>query len=249
MKYSIQSVLSLVTDDASASPPSSSSSHLLLHTTHEATGADWFCFNDYSIAHSTIENALSFTDAWRSPICLVYHCSDFPEDSIAPLLTAPTRPPPQPFYSPSSLGAPDAQQTFVMLPNDKLPGRNDLISIDCEFIALTCEQVTSRLLCDLGGHHSRRSPDRAERGRSAAGPRDLSHARSHRVRRRLHSLRGPRRRLSDAIQRTEARGPGAAAQQALSGAAEGGLLATADARGQGMHLRGTWMWVHGDAET
>ena len=204
MKYSIQGVLSLVTDDVSASPSSSSSSHLLLHTTHEATGADWFCFNDYCITHTTIETALSFTDAWRSPICLVYHCNDFPEDSIAPLLTAPTRPPPPPFYSPSSLGAPDAQQTFVMLPNDQLPGRNDLISIDCEFIALTCEQVSLRFLCDVGGHHSRRPSDRAEGSRSAAGSRDVSHARSHRVRRRLHSLRGPRRRLPDAIQRTQA---------------------------------------------
>lgn len=179
MKYTIQSVLSLVTDDVSASV---ASSHLLLHATHEATGPDWFCFNDYAITHTSLDSALAFTDAWRSPICLVYHCADFPEDSIAPLLAAPTRPPPPPFYSSSSLGAPDAPQTFVRLPEDKLPGKGELISIDCEFIALACEQVLSPLLCHPGGYHARRPPHRAEGGRSAAGPRHLSHARPHRLR-------------------------------------------------------------------
>lgn len=75
---------------------------------------------------------------------LSYQCKDFPEDSLTPLLTAPSRLPPPPFYSSSSLGAPDVPQTFRMLSTDALPGRGDLVSIDCEFIALNCEQVGIR---------------------------------------------------------------------------------------------------------
>lgn len=145
-------VLSLVTDDitprsptpSTPSPVSPMSSHLLLHTTHVQTGETWFCFNDYCITETTLEETLAFTEDWRSPICLVYQCKDFPEDSLTPLLTAPSRLPPPPFYSSSSLGAPDVPQTFRMLSTDALPGRGDLVSIDCEFIALNCEQVGIR---------------------------------------------------------------------------------------------------------
>ncbi len=152
MKYDIISVLSLVTDDitprsptpSTPSPVSPMSSHLLLHTTHVQTGETWFCFNDYCITETTLEETLAFTEDWRSPICLVYQCKDFPEDSLTPLLTAPSRLPPPPFYSSSSLGAPDVPQTFRMLSTDALPGRGDLVSIDCEFIALNCEQVGIR---------------------------------------------------------------------------------------------------------
>lgn len=149
MKYEILSVLSLITEDVMPRSPTPStpnplspiSSHLLLHTTHNLTGEAWFCFNDYCITETTLEDTLAFTDDWRSPICLVYQCKDFPEDSLTPLLTAPSRLPPPPFYSSSSLGAPDAPQTFRMLPPESLPGKGDLVSIDCEFIALNCEQV------------------------------------------------------------------------------------------------------------
>ena len=31
--------------------------------------------------------------------------------------------------------------SYRPLPEEKLPGKGDLVSIDCEFIALNCEQV------------------------------------------------------------------------------------------------------------
>ena len=70
MKYDIISVLSLVTDDitprsptpSTPSPVSPMSSHLLLHTTHVQTGETWFCFNDYCITETTLEETLAFTD-------------------------------------------------------------------------------------------------------------------------------------------------------------------------------------------
>ena len=154
MKYELMSVLSLVTDDVvprsptsfdTSSSSSSSSlvnSHLVLHTSHHATGNQWYCFNDYCIHASSIHDALLFTEEWKAPICLVYCCRDIPDDNLLALLNAPCRPIPPPFYSPVSLGAPDAPMTFRILPMDRLPVKGELVSIDCEFIAMSCEQVS-----------------------------------------------------------------------------------------------------------
>lgn len=151
MKYELMSVLSLVTDDVvprSPTPSDTSSSssslvnsHLVLHTSHHTTGNQWYCFNDYCIHASSLQDALLFTEEWKAPICLVYCCRDIPDDNLLALLNAPCRPIPPPFYSPVSLGAPDAPMTFRMLPMDRLPVKGELVSIDCEFIAMSCEQV------------------------------------------------------------------------------------------------------------
>ena len=121
-------------------------SHLVLHTlvTQGAYDAQWFSFNDYCITPTTEESALTFTTPWKQPICLVYKNA-----VMKPLHIAIPSPPP--FYSSVSLGAPNmfprfhdlmhSPLNYRPLPPDQLPGKNDLISIDCEYIALNCEQA------------------------------------------------------------------------------------------------------------
>lgn len=144
MRYELLSVLSLVTDEMaprSPTPSPQANSHLILHSMHAETGAQWYCFNDYAIHESSLQDALCFTEDWKTPICLVYCCKDIPDDRLRSLLNAPSRPIPPPFYSATSLGVADIPLSFRMLPMDRLPGRGELVSIDCEFIALNCEQV------------------------------------------------------------------------------------------------------------
>ena len=112
----------------------------------------------------------------------------------------------QPFYTPISLQS--ASPAYRRLSPAELPGAGDLVAIDCEFVALNCEEVPPfpLFLSILGGSSARRPSNREKGGQSPARPRHLPHQRSPRRSRRLHSLRGPRRRLPQPLQRTFPRG-------------------------------------------
>ena len=189
-RFEIESVLSLISESGGGR----ATQHLVLHTLQRtASGRPvWYSFNDYCIAEAPAEDALDFTQPWRSPICLVYRnasANDRDEDlneweradRRADIQSSPeganteanaqrnaqtteqTDPQPssqlssqllsQPSSQPSSqlLSQPSSQLSSQLSSLDfgplavcDLPGEGDLVAIDCEFVALNCEEVIPR---------------------------------------------------------------------------------------------------------
>ena len=111
MKYQLKSVISLINDEegcfSAVHPPVTQ--HLVLHSLlqqQQEKPAEWYLFNDYSICNSSEQDALSFTQSWKTPICFVFENTDYDSEVIPSILSASQRPA-QPFYSLTSLGAPN----------------------------------------------------------------------------------------------------------------------------------------------
>ena len=166
-RFEIESVLSLISESGGGR----ATQHLVLHTLQRtASGRPvWYSFNDYCIAEAPAEDALDFTQPWRSPICLVYRnasANDRDEDlnefgradRRSDIQSSPEganaeanaqrnaqtteQTDPQPSSQLSS--QPSSQLSsldFGPLAVCDLPGEGDLVAIDCEFVALNCEEV------------------------------------------------------------------------------------------------------------
>ena len=140
VKYEVESVLSLVEDDAGGKSPAKP--HLVLHSLQPTENSrSWFSFNDYCIAEADEDFILDFTNSWRTPICLVFRNVNFCDDAFQSVVEIASRTQPTPFYTPISLGAPNIPLTYRQLSPDEIPGKGDLVAIDCEFIALNCEEA------------------------------------------------------------------------------------------------------------
>ena len=105
---------------------------------------EWVLFNDFAVSPSNENQAVDFTQPYRNPCFLRYQkVSDTaaePSTRVrsrkSTLITSDI------FESPSlSLHAPKTgPASFVQLSPEELPGRGDLVAIDCEFVALTTEE-------------------------------------------------------------------------------------------------------------
>ena len=106
VKYEVESVLSLVEDDAGGKSPAKP--HLVLHSLQPTENSlSWFSFNDYCIAEADEDFILDFTNSWRTPICLVFRNVNFCDDAFQSVVEIASRTQPTPFYTPISLGAPN----------------------------------------------------------------------------------------------------------------------------------------------
>lgn len=110
MKYQLKSIVSLINDTIELSSQYHSSQHLVLHSFLQQEPSkpfEWYLFNDFCIQPATEEDALSFTQPWKIPLCFVFENIDYDKEVIAPLFNTTIHPPLQSFYSSTSLGAPN----------------------------------------------------------------------------------------------------------------------------------------------
>lgn len=114
MKYQLTSVVSLINDDLGNTSPTPvpsfvNAQHLVLQSLlrqEPDSLPQWYLFNDFCIQPSTEAEALSFVQPWKTPVCFVFKNVDFDESIVSTLVSSP-RSTPQPFYTVSSLGAPN----------------------------------------------------------------------------------------------------------------------------------------------
>src|SRR5207244_1914681 len=97
----------------------------------------WMLFNDVAVTASSCPDALDFTSRFRAPAVVIYKKRI--DDTLLPKPPAPYRVNPDVFLTPSITAAAKKQHRHGTASNLSMPTvkEGDLISIDCEFVALT----------------------------------------------------------------------------------------------------------------
>jgi len=108
----------------------------------------WLLFNDFAVSHVDDPNeVVDFRHEWRNPCIFFYRRSarDAGSADAAMSEALAKQSGRQPtdleiFSSPSISTKPPSKSSFVRLKPENLPGKGDLVAIDCEMVALTTEE-------------------------------------------------------------------------------------------------------------
>jgi len=115
----------------------------------EVSPNEWLLFNDFVVRK--VENAkevVDFREPWRNPSIFVFRRRvDHSTQQVVPVIDSCLKrqrdirlDDARIFHAPSIASKAPAKQSFQQLPLSKLPGKGDLVAIDCEMVALSTEE-------------------------------------------------------------------------------------------------------------